>query len=77
MSIEVHLDGEGATHPVGVLHSATRGASVTFEYFAEWLARPKAFAIDPTKRKPESCWVEKTVVGSKNDESRKAQEVVN
>ncbi len=48
MSIEVHLDWEEATHPVGVLHSATRGSSVTFEYVAEWLARPKAFAIDPT-----------------------------
>lgn len=48
MSIEVHLDWEGSTHPVGRLHSATRGSSVTFEYGAEWLARPKAFAIDPT-----------------------------
>ncbi len=33
---------------VGVLHSATRGSSVTFEYVPEWLARPQAFAIDPT-----------------------------
>ena len=48
MSIEVHLEWEGSTHPVGVLHSATRGSSVTFEYVAEWLACPKAFAIDPT-----------------------------
>lgn len=48
MSIEVHLDWEGATHLVGALHLATRGSSVTFEYATEWLARPKAFAIDPT-----------------------------
>lgn len=48
MSIEVHLDWEGSTHPVGMLHPATRGSSVTFEYGAEWLSRPKAFAIDPT-----------------------------
>lgn len=48
MSVEVHLDWEGATHRVGVLHSATRGSAVTFEYSAEWLARPGAFAIDPT-----------------------------
>ena len=48
MSIEVHLDWEGVTHPVGVLHSAARGSTVTFEYSTEWLARPGAFAIDPT-----------------------------
>ncbi len=48
MSVEVHLDWEGVIYPVGVLHSATRGSSVTFEYGTEWLARPKAFAIDPT-----------------------------
>ena len=48
MSIEVHLDWEGTTHQVGVLHSAARGATVTFEYSAGWLGRPKAFAIDPT-----------------------------
>ena len=48
MSVEVHLEWGGVTHPVGVIHSATRGASVTFEYGTEWLARPNAFAIDPT-----------------------------
>lgn len=48
MSIEVHLDWEGVTHPVGVLHSAARGSTVTFEYSTEWLTRPGAFAIDPT-----------------------------
>ena len=50
MSIEVHLDWEGSTQFVGRLHSATRGASVTFEYRTEWLASPRAFAIDPTNR---------------------------
>jgi serine/threonine-protein kinase HipA len=48
MSIEVHLDWEGATHRVGVLHPAARGTTVTFEYSTEWLVRPGAFAIDPT-----------------------------
>jgi hypothetical protein len=48
MSVEVHLEWEGVTHLVGVLHTATRGTSVTFEYQAEWLTRPAAFAIDPT-----------------------------
>jgi serine/threonine-protein kinase HipA len=48
MSNGVHLDWEGTTLPVGVLHSATRGSAVSFEYVREWLARPKAFAIDPT-----------------------------
>ena len=48
MSIEVHLDWEGLTHSVGVLHSATRGPSVTFEYHADWLRGPNSFAIDPT-----------------------------
>ena len=48
MSIEVHLDWEGSTQFVGRLHSATRGALVTFEYGTEWLASPRAFAIDPT-----------------------------
>lgn len=48
MSIEVHLDWEGSTRFVGRLHSATRGSSVTFEYGTEWLASPRAFAIDPT-----------------------------
>ena len=48
MSVEVHLDWEGTTHQVGVVHSAARGSAVTFEYTTEWLARPGAFAIDPT-----------------------------
>ncbi len=48
MSVEVHLDWEGTTHRVGVVHPATRGSAVTFEYSTEWLTRPGAFAIDPT-----------------------------
>ena len=48
MSIEVHLDWEGAARPVGTLHSASRGLSVTFEYATDWLDRRDAFAIDPT-----------------------------
>lgn len=48
MSIEVHIDWRGATHPVGRLHPAERNAAVTFEYAREWLARADAFSIDPT-----------------------------
>jgi serine/threonine-protein kinase HipA len=33
---------------VGRLHAAERGPAVSFEYAAEWLNRPEAFAIDPT-----------------------------
>ncbi len=48
MSIEVHIDWDGGTHMVGLLHSAERGSAVTFTYAAEWLGRADAFAIDPT-----------------------------
>lgn len=48
MSIEVHIDWQGATHLVGRLHPAERNPTVTFEYAREWLARADAFAIDPT-----------------------------
>jgi len=48
MSIEVHIDWQGVTHPVGRLHTAERNAAVTFEYDREWLARAGAFSIDPT-----------------------------
>ena len=48
MSLEVHIDWQGETHLVGRLHAAERGASVSFEYAAEWLQRDDAFAIDPT-----------------------------
>jgi serine/threonine-protein kinase HipA len=47
MSIEVHIDWQGATHLVGRLHAAERGPAVTFEYAREWLTRPDAFSIDP------------------------------
>ena len=48
MSVEVHVDWHGRTHRVGTLHSADRGSAVTFEYGADWLASPGAFAVDPT-----------------------------
>lgn len=48
MSVEVHIDWQGATHRVGRLHAAERGPAVTFEYDRTWLERPEAFAIDPT-----------------------------
>lgn len=48
MSIEVHIDWEGATYLVGRLHTAERSSAVTFEYAREWLARDDAFSIDPT-----------------------------
>jgi len=48
MSLEVHIDWQGQSHLVGRLHTADRGASVSFEYAPEWLQRDDAFAIDPT-----------------------------
>jgi serine/threonine-protein kinase HipA len=48
MSIEVHIDWQDATHLVGRLRTAERGAAVTFEYAREWLNRAGAFSIDPT-----------------------------
>lgn len=48
MSIEVHIDWQGATHLVGRLHAAERNPAVTFDYAREWLARAGAFSIDPT-----------------------------
>ncbi len=48
MSLEVHIDWQGESHLVGRLDAAERSASVSFEYAAEWLQRPDAFAIDPT-----------------------------
>lgn len=48
MSIEVHIDWQGATHLVGRLHAAERSPAVTFDYAREWLARPGAFPLDPT-----------------------------
>lgn len=48
MSIEVHIDWQGATHLVGRLRTTERSPAVTFEYAREWLARDGAFSIDPT-----------------------------
>lgn len=48
MSLEVHIDWQGATHLVGRLHTAEHSPAVTFEYAREWLARAGAFSIDPT-----------------------------
>lgn len=48
MSIEVHIDWQGATHLVGRLHGAERSPAVTFEYAREWLGRAGSFSIDPT-----------------------------
>ncbi len=48
MSIEVHIDWQGETHRVGLLRTASRGTTVTFEYDTAWLSRRQAFAIDPT-----------------------------
>ena len=48
MSWEVHIDWQGQTCLVGRLRAAERRPAVSFEYAAEWLNRPEAFAIDPT-----------------------------
>jgi len=48
MSWEVHIQWRGQTCLVGRLHAAERGPAVSFEYAAEWLNRPGAFAVDPT-----------------------------
>ena len=48
MSIEVHIDWQDETRLVGRLHTAERGASVSFEYDTGWLQREDTFAIDPT-----------------------------
>lgn len=48
MSIEVHIDWQGASHLVGRLDAAERSDSVSFEYAPGWLRRDNAFAIDPT-----------------------------
>ncbi|MEI7910276.1 MAG: type II toxin-antitoxin system HipA family toxin [Verrucomicrobiota bacterium] len=48
MSVEVHVDWAAQTRLVGLIHSATRSPTVTFEYAPEWLGSQDAFAIDPT-----------------------------
>lgn len=47
MSVEVHVDWRGETLLVGRLHAAERSPAVSFEYVADWLARPDCFALDP------------------------------
>lgn len=48
MSTEVCIEWRGAPQLVGRLHCEVHGPAVAFEYSAEWLERPDAFAIDPT-----------------------------
>ncbi|MCX6924832.1 MAG: HipA N-terminal domain-containing protein, partial [Verrucomicrobia bacterium] len=48
MSWEVHVEWQQETRFVGRLHAAERSPAVSFEYAPEWLARPDAFAVDPT-----------------------------
>jgi serine/threonine-protein kinase HipA len=48
MNVEVHIDWQGETFLAGRLYPAGRGSGVTFEYDRAWLARPDAFALDPT-----------------------------
>ena len=47
--LEVHIDWEGETAPVGRLWARSKGAreTATFEYDPSWLARPGGFALDP------------------------------
>jgi serine/threonine-protein kinase HipA len=47
--IEVHVDLDGRTRPVGLAHSnRVRGnETVVFEYVPEWLADPDRFALEP------------------------------
>lgn len=50
--VEVHIDLEGETRPVGLLrrHSARAGESLTFEYDPSWLADANRFSIEPALR---------------------------
>ena len=47
--IEVHIDLEGRTRPVGLARgNKVRGSeTVVFEYAPEWLADPDRFSIEP------------------------------
>ncbi|WP_426441172.1 type II toxin-antitoxin system HipA family toxin [Bradyrhizobium genosp. P] len=47
--VEVHIDLDGATQPVGRLrrHVARRAETVTFEYDDAWLADKNRFSIEP------------------------------
>jgi len=47
--LDVHIDWQGETVPVGRLWTRSKGAreTATFEYDRAWLARPDGFALDP------------------------------
>jgi serine/threonine-protein kinase HipA len=47
--VEVHIDLDGTTRPVGLLrrHVARRAETVTFEYDDAWLAEKSRFSIEP------------------------------
>jgi serine/threonine-protein kinase HipA len=47
--IEVHIDLEGITRPVGFAcsNSVRGGETVIFEYTQEWLTDPERFSIEP------------------------------
>src|SRR6202012_628562 len=49
IDVEVHIDLEGATRPVGLLrrHLSRRVETVTFEYNDTWLADNNRFSIEP------------------------------
>src|SRR5580692_6264265 len=47
--IEVHIELDGKTQPVGLArrHPARGGETITFEYAGAWLANAHRFSIDP------------------------------
>jgi serine/threonine-protein kinase HipA len=47
--VEVHIDLDGTTRPVGLLrrHVSRRAETVTFEYDGAWLADNNRFSIEP------------------------------
>jgi serine/threonine-protein kinase HipA len=47
--VEVHIDLDGTTRPVGLLrrHAARRAETVAFEYDNTWLAEKSRFSIEP------------------------------
>lgn len=47
--LDIHIDWQGETVPVGRLWARSKGAreTATFEYDRGWLARPHGFALDP------------------------------
>ena len=47
--IEVHIDLNGTTRPIGIAHTnqARGNETVVFEYLDTWLADPERFSIEP------------------------------